>query len=73
MIRIQDEDAGAAQLVMARVDRAIAALTAQPGIGTLTARPGVRRFAIPATGHAIEYRLVSGEIRILRWSRQRQR
>lgn len=71
--RIQSEDAGTARLVLQRVDKSISLLAVQPGMGTFTAMPGVRRYAIPQTGHTINYRIAHGELRILRWYRQRQR
>jgi len=35
--------------------------------------PGVRRHPVPNTGHVIAYRMVKGELRILRWYRARQK
>lgn len=71
--RIQSEDAAAARLVLQRVDKSISLLALQPSMGTFTAMPGVRRYAIPQTGHSVNYRIAHGELRILRWYRQRQR
>ena len=71
--RIESEDIGTARLVFQRVEKSMSLLTIQPGMGTFTAMPGVRRFAIPQTGHSVNYRIVHGELRILRWYRQRQR
>jgi plasmid stabilization system protein ParE len=71
--RIAAEHPLVAELVMARVERSVALIQAQPGIGTQTATPGVRRHAVPNTGHVIVYRFVKGEVRILRWYRARQR
>jgi plasmid stabilization system protein ParE len=70
--KIENEDVGTARLIIQRVDKSITLITAQPSIGTFTAMTGVRRYAIPNTGHAINYRVVHGELRILRWFRQRQ-
>ncbi len=70
--KIENEDAGTARLVIRRVDKSITLITAQPNIGTFTAMTGVRRYAIPNTGHTINYRVAHGELRILRWYRQRQ-
>ena len=70
--KIENEDVGTARLIIQRVDKSITLITAQPNIGTFTAMTGVRRYAIPNTGHAINYRVVHGELRILRWYRQRQ-
>jgi len=72
LAHIESEDTGAAHLVFQRVEKSILLLSIQPGMGTLTARPGVRRYAIPQTGHTINYRIVHDELRILRWYRQRQ-
>lgn len=71
--RIESEDAGTARLVLQRVEKSISLLAAQPGMGTFTAMPGVRRYAIPQTGHTINYRVAYGELRIQSWYRQRQR
>jgi plasmid stabilization system protein ParE len=71
--RIFEEDPATARLVLKRVEKSIAILAQQPGIGTFTAMPGVRRYPIPQTGHAIDYRVAHGELRIQRWYRQRQR
>ena len=71
--RIVAEDPATARLVLKRVEKSIAILAQQPGIGTFTAMPGVRRYPIPQTGHTIDYRVAHGELRIQRWYRQRQR
>ncbi|MFZ6675254.1 type II toxin-antitoxin system RelE/ParE family toxin [Undibacterium sp. Xuan67W] len=71
--RIENEDIGTARLVLQRVEKSMSLLTIQPGMGTFTAMPCVRRYAIPQTGHTVNYRVVHGELRILRWYRQRQR
>ncbi|MEW6690200.1 MAG: type II toxin-antitoxin system RelE/ParE family toxin [Pseudomonadota bacterium] len=70
--RIAAEDPPTAEAVYARVERSVALICSQPGLGTPTATLGVRRHPIPGTGHIINYRLVRGEIRILRWYRARQ-
>lgn len=70
--RIAEEDPATARLVLKRVEKSIALIAQQPGIGTFTAMPGVRRYPIPQTGHTIDYRVVHGELRIQRWYRQRQ-
>lgn len=70
--RIENEDIGTARLVLQRVEKSMSLLTIQPGIGTFTAMPGVRRYAIPQTGHSINFRVMHGELRVLRWYRQRQ-
>jgi plasmid stabilization system protein ParE len=70
--KIENEDAGAARLIIQRVDKSINLIAAHPNLGTFTAMTGVRRYAIPNTGHTINYRIAHGELRILRWYRQRQ-
>lgn len=70
--RIENEDAGTARLIIQRVDKSITLIAAQPSLGTFTAMTGVRRYAIPNTGHTINYRVAHGELRIVRWYRQRQ-
>lgn len=72
LARIENEDAGTARLVLQRVEKSISLLMLQPSMGTFTAMPGVRRYAIPKSGHIINYRIVHGELRILSWYRQRQ-
>lgn len=69
---ISADDPVTAESVFARVDRSIALIQSQPGIGTPTATPGVRRHSIPGTGHGITYRFVKGEMRVLHWFRARQ-
>jgi plasmid stabilization system protein ParE len=61
--RIGEQDPHSAELVLRRVRRALALLLLHPGLGTPTHRADKRRFAIPNTGHAIEYRLVKDELR----------
>lgn len=70
--KIDNEDAGTARLIIQRVDKSITLLSIQPSLGTFTAMTGVRRYAIPNTGHTINYRVAHGELRVLRWYRQRQ-
>jgi plasmid stabilization system protein ParE len=70
--RIAEEDSLVASQVLKRVGKSIVILAQQPGLGTFTALPGVRRFSIPNTGHTIDYRVIHGELRIQRWYRQRQ-
>ncbi|MBI2318673.1 MAG: type II toxin-antitoxin system RelE/ParE family toxin, partial [Betaproteobacteria bacterium] len=61
-----------AKLVQERVDHALPLIAEQPRIGTPTATPGVRRYPIARAGHVITYRLVKGQVRVLRWFRARQ-
>ena len=71
--RVRDQDVFTASMMAQRVERASAVLLLQPEIGTLTPRAGTRRFAIPRTGHTIEYRVVGNELRITSWARQTRR
>jgi hypothetical protein len=46
----------------------------QPELGTTVAGTSIRRFAIPRTGHLIDYQVKSGKLLIVRWMRStRQR
>lgn len=60
-------------MVAERVDRSLDLLSLYPSLGTPSARPGIRFYAIPNTGHFVEYILANGELRILRWARQRRK
>jgi plasmid stabilization system protein ParE len=70
--KIENEDTGTARMIIQRVDKSLTLIAAQPNLGTFTAMTGVRRYAIPNTGHTINYRVAHGELRISRWYRQRQ-
>jgi plasmid stabilization system protein ParE len=70
--RVAAEDATAAAAILQRVERSLAALVAQPGIGTLTAKRQIRRYPIPNTGHTIDYAVVEGRLEVRRWFRQRR-
>ena|SRR5438874_8741807 len=70
---IAAQDPLTAETFKARVDRALADIAAFPAIGTPAARKGERRFAVPNTGHVLNYRVLRETIRIQRWSRTRQR
>ncbi|WP_082491746.1 type II toxin-antitoxin system RelE/ParE family toxin [Duganella sp. Leaf126] len=70
---IAAQDAHAAARIIERVKAALAVIAAQPAIGTSLGAHGRRRFAIPRTGHLIEYRVMHHEIKIIRWARQRRR
>jgi plasmid stabilization system protein ParE len=72
LLYIAADDPAAAVAVITRTDHSLTLLRSHPGIGTPTARPGVRRHPIPNTGHVILYRVVKGELRVLRWFRARQ-
>jgi plasmid stabilization system protein ParE len=70
---IAEDDPFAAQKVKERVERALEQLAAFPGIGTPALPRGVRRFAIPRTGHVINYRMTRRAVRIHAWYRARQK
>jgi plasmid stabilization system protein ParE len=70
---IANEDPVSAQKVKERTDRALADILAFPGIGTPGSRRGERRFAIPNTGHVLNYRVIRSAVRIQSWYRARRR
>ena len=72
LARIAADDPPTAEAVLARVERSVALICAQPALGTPTATRGVRRHPVAGTGHIISYPVVRDEIRILRWYRARQ-
>ena len=72
LIHIGSENRQSAYLVEERVDRALALILAHPGLGTPGPRRNERIFAIPNTGHVVQYRVLAGSIRITRWYRARQ-
>ncbi|MSP97064.1 MAG: type II toxin-antitoxin system RelE/ParE family toxin [Betaproteobacteria bacterium] len=69
---IAADDPATAEKLRARVAHSIELIQSQPGIGTSTATPGVRRYPVPNTGHVFTYRVVDAELRIMRWFRARQ-
>lgn len=72
--RIRSQDPGTEALVLQRVDRALAVLVLQPGLGTpILGTATMRRFAIPNTGHFVDYRVVGGNLVISNWMRQTRR
>jgi toxin ParE1/3/4 len=70
---IASEDPRAARLVAQRVEDALRLIQAHPKIGKMAALRGRRMFAIPNTGHVINYRVTRSTIRVLRWYRSKQR
>ena len=72
LIHIASADRRSAYLVEERVDRALALILAHPGIGSPSPRRNERIFAIPNTGHIVDYRIHAGSIRVMRWYRARQ-
>ncbi|MBA5639076.1 type II toxin-antitoxin system RelE/ParE family toxin [Duganella sp. LX20W] len=67
---INTQDPNTGHLVAQRVQSALDLIALRPAIGTPTTRPGIRRFAIPKTGHLIEYRSDETGIIVIRWMRQ---
>lgn len=70
---IAEQDAETLAQFEQRVMRAVSLLAEQPGIGTLRTLRGKRAFAVPNTGHTVEYQAREGILRILRWYRQRRK
>lgn len=70
---IAKEDPLSAEKVHDRVAKSIALLCESPEMGVAAPTAGVRTYAVPKTGHSFDYRLVSDQIRIQRWYRQRQK
>lgn len=70
--RIAQDDPHAADLVLARTNRAIALIQAHPALGTPTPKRGERRYPVPNTGHVFHYRVTRASIRIVLWYRARQ-
>lgn len=69
---VSRDDEQAARLIAQRVERSLAAIQTMPLLGTPTAAPGVRRYAIPNTGHVINYRIAGKHIIVQRWYRARR-
>ena len=72
LARIADEDPFTAQQFVERVERSLAVILSQPGIGTPATRRGERRYPIPNTGHVINYQVTRNAVRIQLWYRARQ-
>jgi plasmid stabilization system protein ParE len=70
---IATEDPLSAELVQQRVDKSLKLLCDSPEMGVSAPTVGVRTYAVPRTGHSFDYRLVSNQIRIQRWYRQRKK
>lgn len=66
------DDPNTAELIAQRVEKSLSLILSMPSIGTLTARPGLRRYPIPNTGHVIDYRVLRERIRVQRWYRARK-
>jgi plasmid stabilization system protein ParE len=67
---INSQDPRTSNLIAQRVQNALELIALQPAIGTPTRQTGIRRFAVPKTGHMLEYSLNKGDITIVRWMRQ---
>ena len=70
--RIAEEDVETAALIARRVAKSLALLQLQPQMGTPSVVAGRRVYAIPNTGHSVNYRVTRDSILVLRWYRQRQ-
>ena len=70
---IAHEDPLTAVLVHQRVDKSLKLLCDSPDMGMQAPTAGVRTYAVPKTGHSLDYRLVRDHIRVQRWYRQRQK
>ena len=71
--RIAIQDRATLAAFERRVIHALAILATQPGLGTPTADVKVRQFAVPQTGHTLEYRIEHGTVLVVRWYRQRRK
>jgi plasmid stabilization system protein ParE len=67
---IAAQDQHVADLVALRVEQTLDLIASQPGLGTSVRPSGRRRFAIPKTGHVLEYYVVQTKVKIVRWARQ---
>lgn len=67
---IAAEDVLTATLVAERVAHSIELLETNSGLGTLVQGRRLRRYPVPRTGHAFNYREAAGGIEIVRWFRQ---
>lgn len=72
LAHIAEEDPRTAGRVAERVERALSAILAHPGIGSPSARKGERRYPIPNTGHVLNYRVTATAVRVILWYRARQ-
>jgi len=73
MARVDSQDPETAAKIFQRTQKALDILLAYPDLGTPVAGKGIRRFAIPNTGHSIEYQVTQGQLRITQWMRQTRR
>ncbi len=73
LTHIAKEDPLSAEMVHRRVEKSLTLLRDSPEMGVAAPTAGVRTYAVPKTGHSFDYRLVSDQIRVQRWYRQRQK
>ncbi|WP_407682034.1 type II toxin-antitoxin system RelE/ParE family toxin [Pseudoduganella aquatica] len=73
LCRIAMQDDATHAIFERRVTQALALLATQPSLGTPTADVKVRSFAIPKTGHTLEYQIIQGTVLVVRWYRQRRK
>jgi plasmid stabilization system protein ParE len=73
MAHIDAQDVFTGRLILKRLHTALDLISTQPDIGTRINKRHARRFAIPKTGHTIDYLVQSNEILVIRWVRQRQK
>ncbi len=69
---IADDDHRTAMLVAERVAHSLDLIETNPAMGTLIQGGRSRRYAVPRTGHAFNYRETATGVEIVRWYRQRQ-
>lgn len=73
MAHIDAQDVSTGRLVLQRLHTALDLIATQPEIGTRINQRRTRRFAIPKTGHSIDYLVKFNEILVVRWARQRRK
>ena len=69
---IAGDDSHSARLVAERVAHSLELIETNPRMGTPLAGGRGRRYPVPRTGHAFNYRVTADGIEILRWYRQVQ-
>lgn len=69
---IAAEDVHTAARVAERVAHSLELIETNPAMGTPVQGGRVRRYPVPRTGHAFNYRQTANGIIIIRWYRQRQ-
>ncbi|OFZ98370.1 MAG: hypothetical protein A3H35_12520 [Betaproteobacteria bacterium RIFCSPLOWO2_02_FULL_62_17] len=69
---IASDDVHTAKLVAERVAHSLELIETNPGMGTPVQGSRVRRYPVPRTGHAFNYRETVEGIKIVRRYRQRQ-